>query len=526
MLAKFVRSLFRSRDDGDRGVDSPDGLRISPVSGAGEGAECTSAELLQRAAAMTQSGQLNAALEIYRACLQAYPQSLDACVGAAGVLVDLWSIDEAVAMYARALQIAPASSAIFSAWLFHRHYMTPVDAQQLSELHQRFGALMRKAIAPSRDNFTQTPDAERRLRIGYLSPNFSRHSVGYFIEPVIRCHDRRLFDVFCYYTHPMADDATARMRELADGWRDVAGDDDSAVERMIREDRIDILVDLAGHSKGNRLGVFARRPAPVQMTWLGYPDTTGLATVDWRITDGTADPEPDAGGLHSETLLRLDNCFLCYQPPLDAPPVAVRASGAAVIFSSFNNIAKLNDATIRIWGQILAGVPGSRLALKASSLNYPDTVDRVLEGFERCDIDPARVDVHGWIAGRRQHLELYGGIDIALDTFPYNGTTTSCEALWMGVPVVTLAGDVHMSRVGATILRCAGLDELVAHDAADYVNIAVALARDEVRRHSLRTGLRSRLLASPLLDHAGFSRGLEARCRSAWRAWCNRQRVA
>ena len=502
MLAKLFGNLFRPRD-----------------------AQPAGAEHLQRAEAMVKAGQLNAALEAYRAGMQADPQSLGACLGAAGTFADLWAMDEAVAMYERAHRLAPASGTIFSALLFHRHYLSPVDTRDLYDAHRRYGTLMREPVASPGNGYTQVPDRERRLRIGYLSPNFSRHSVGYFIEPVIRCHDRKRYEVLCYYSHPQADDATGRMRALADGWRDIAGIADDAVERMIRDDKIDILFDLAGHTKGNRLGVFARRPAPVQVTWLGYPDTTGHDAVAYRVTDGIADPAPAADQLHSESLLRIDDCFLCYQPPADAPAVSPRAPAAAIVFSSFNNIAKLNEETLRMWGKILAAVPGSRLALKASTLNFPDTVDRLLECCERAGIDPARVELRGWIAGRREHLELYGGIDIALDTYPYNGTTTTCEALWMGVPVITLAGEVHMSRVGATLMRCAGLADLVAGNAGEYVEKAVALARDAARRQALRAGLRARLLASPLLDHAGFTRKLEAHCRGAWGTWCERQRA-
>ena len=501
MLAKLFGNLFRPRD--------------------GAGGSC--AEFLQRAEAMVKAGQLNAALEVYRECMLAYPQSLDACLGAAGTLADLWAMDEAAAMYECAWQLAPASGVIYSALLFHRHYRSPVDTREMFRAHRRFGEMMRGAVPPAGDRFTQSPDAERRLRIGYVSPNFSRHSVGYFIEPVLRCHDRERYEVFCYYSHPQADDATARMRGLADGWRDIAGVADDAVERAIRDDKIDILFDLAGHTKGNRLGVFSRRAAPVQMTWLGYPDTSGLAGMDCRITDGTADPAPAAEERHTESLLRMADCFLCYQPPPDAPAATPREAAGAVVFSSFNNIAKLNDETLRLWAQILAAVPASRLALKASTLNYPDTVDRLLDSCERAGIDTARVELRGWIADRQQHLELYNEIDIALDTCPYNGTTTTCEALWMGVPVVTLAGEVHMSRVGATLLRSARLEDLVAHSSAEYVDIAVALAGNVARRHSLRAGLRARLQASPLLDHAGFTRQLEAHCRGAWGAWCERQ---
>ena len=516
VLTKFVGNLFRARGNGAPAAHGS--VEVTNI-------RATCEELLQRAGDEAQRGRLEAALGLYRACLHAHPRSLDACLGAAGVLVDLWSNEEAVAAYEQAREIAPGSGQIYSALLFHRHYLSPVDPARLFDLHRAYGTMMQKAWPGPAADYPQKPDPERRLRIGYVSPNLSRHSVGYFVEPLIRDHDRRGFEVFCYYNHALSDDATRRMREAADGWRDIAGSDDDAVARMVREDGIDILVDLAGHSKGNRLGVFARRSAPVQITWLGYPDTTGLAAIDFRITDETADPAPAAEQRHTENLLRVDGSFLCYQPPADAPALRSREAGTPAVFASFNNIAKVNAETLRMWGRILAGVPGSRLVLKSSALNFPDTVDRVTDALERNGVDPSRVDLRGWLGERQQHLDAYGEIDIALDTFPYNGTTTTCEALWMGVPVITLAGPVHMACVGASLLHCAGLDELVAHDDAHYVNIAIELARDAAKRRTLRAELRTRLAASPLLDHAGFTRRLEAHCRHAWRAWCERQPV-
>ena len=272
------------------------------------------------------------------------------------------------------------------------------------------------------------------------------------------------------------------MREAADGWREVAAIDDDAVARMVREDRIDILIDLAGHSKGNRLGVFARRVAPVQLTWLGYPDTTGLAAIDSRITDHTADPAPAAELRHSERLLRIESGFLSYLPPADAPPVKPRAPGAAVVFSSFNSLAKVNAQSLRLWGRILAGVPGSRLVLKSSVLGFPDTVDRLLDAFERAGIDPAQVDLQGWISGRQQHLEAYHDVDIALDTFPYNGTTTTCEALWMGVPVVTQAGEVHMTGAAVTMRLPRRLQFGVPQNNRDETKLRQGLDQSVARR--------------------------------------------
>ena len=467
------------------------------------------AALVHEADWHAREGRLGNALARYRAALAADPAALDAQLGIGNVMVDLWMLADAVEAYERALALAPQSSAIRSAVLFHRHYAARIDAPALFEAHRQAGAqLMATAgavVAPQ-----PQAQAGRRLRIGYVSPNFSRHSVGYFIEPVIRHHNRAQFEIFCYYAHEKSDDTTARFRALADGWREIAGIDGAELDAMVRADGIDVLVDLAGHSKANRLAAFARKPAPVQITWLGYPDTTGLPTMDVRITDAIADPAPQADALNSERLVRIEGGMLCYQPPADAPPVGAHVNAASrVVFCSFNNIAKLTAGTVRSWCAILEAVPGSRLVLKSASLNFTETVDRVLESFEQFGIAAGRVEVRGWVARRDQHLRMYEDVDIALDTYPYNGTTTTCEALWMGVPVVTRAGDVHMSRVGASLLHAAGLDDLVARDANDYVETAVALAGDEARRRELRTILRHRLEESPLLDHAGFTRKLE-----------------
>jgi predicted O-linked N-acetylglucosamine transferase (SPINDLY family) len=467
--------------------------------------------LTQDADRHAREGRLHAALGAYRAALALDPAALDAQLGLGNVMVDLWMPGDAVAAYERALEIAPHSTGIRSAVLFHRHYAARVDAGKLFEAHRQAGAqLMAKAgnASPARPQLP--PLQGRRLRIGYVSPNFSRHSVGYFIEPVIRHHDREKFEIFCYYAHDKSDDTTARLRTRADHWRDIPQTDGAEFAQMVRADGIDVLVDLAGHSKSNRLAGFAHRPAPLQITWLGYPDTTGLPVMDARITDAIADPVPQSDAFNSERLLRIAGGFLCYQPPSDSPPVGVNINApSVVVFGSFNNIAKLTAGTLRLWCEILDAIPGSRLVLKSASLNFTETADRVIEAFEQFGIAGGRIDIRGWVARREQHLALYEGIDIALDTYPYNGTTTTCEALWMGVPVVTRAGDTHMSRVGASLLHAAGLDDLVTHDGTDYVETAVALAGDEARRRELRSILRQRLEQSTLLDHAGFTRRLE-----------------
>jgi len=519
MLAKFISAIFKpSRDTLSETANSALSGH-APFEVDGDAPE----DFGRRAEKLIKAGRVGTALECYRDWAQANPRADVPFIGMGNTLADLWSLDEAVAAYGKALELSPNSGKIFSALLFYSHYLAPADREHLFRLHRRFGDMMRSTRPPRGTSFESVPDPERRLRVGYVSPNFSRHSVGYFIEPVIEYHDRRRFEIYCYYAHRSSDETTRRIRNISDGWRDVAEASNDALEEMIRRDQIDILVDLAGHSKDNRLGVFARKAAPIQMTWLGYPDTTGLDTVDFRITDRVADPAPAAESVHTERLLRLDDVFLCYKPPQDSPPVTARARPASgVVFASFNSIAKVNKHLIEVWARILARVPGSRLILKSAALDYTDTVERVLECCETCGIEPERIELHGWIKDRRDHLSHYHDIDIALDTFPYNGTTTTCEALWMGVPVVSLAGDVHMSRVGATILRSAGLAELTAGNTRAYTDIAVALACDHGRRGALRASLRDMLRSSPLLDHAGFTAGLERAYRERWTAWCAR----
>jgi predicted O-linked N-acetylglucosamine transferase (SPINDLY family) len=366
------------------------------------------------------------------------------------------------------------------------------------------------------------PDPERRLRVGYVSPDFREHSVSAFLDPVIAGHDRRWFEVFCYAEVVRPDDTTARFRGLSDGWCSTLGMTDGAVAGRIRDDGIDILVDLAGHTAGNRLRVFAERPAPVQVTWLGYPNTTGLSAMDYRLSDAVADPAGEADALHSETLVRLANGFLCFAPPADAPEVGETPALATgqVTFGSFNNLAKVTPDVVEAWADILNRIPNSRLVLKSRPLADEKTRERYLEMFGAHGVDPGRVELCSWIASKSGHLGAYERLDIGLDPFPYNGTTTTCEALWMGVPVVTLGGDRHAGRVGASILARVGLAGLVAETKADYVEQAVALAGDLDRLSALRGGLRSRMEKSPLCDAGGFARDIEAAYREMWRRVC------
>jgi len=364
---------------------------------------------------------------------------------------------------------------------------------------------------PSNGSFGNDYCGDRRLRVGYLSPNFSTHSVAYFFEPVLAAHDKSVVEIFCYSDQHGGDATTDRLRGMADHWREIAGKTDSAVAAMIRQDAIDILVDLAGHTSGNRMTLLASRPAPVQITWLGYPDTTGLKTMDYRITDAIADPPGQTDQFHTEKLVRVPGGAWAYGAT-EAPEIGPlpATSNGFVTFGCFNNLPKVTPKALEIWAQILRRVPGSRLILKASGLSSRMGREYVGGHLLRCGIEPDRFELLGWLPTTVSHLQLYNRIDIALDTFPYNGTTTTCEALWMGVPVITLCGSTHVSRVGAALLTHANSADWIAADVQGYVEIAANLASRLTELAGIRGKLRDRLKASALCDGKRLAKELEA----------------
>jgi predicted O-linked N-acetylglucosamine transferase (SPINDLY family) len=367
-------------------------------------------------------------------------------------------------------------------------------------------------------------DAGRRLRVGYVSPDLRLHSVAYFIEPVLAHHDRGGFEVVCYQTNSASDAVTERLRGYVDGW--VAADrlSDQGLAERVRADAIDILVDLAGHTAGGRLLAFARRPAPVQASWLGYPTGTGLSAIGYRISDWEVDP---AGyeAYAAERPVRLPASYFCYRPLASAPEVGPLPSGevGAITFGSFNNFAKVSPSVLGMWARVLEAVPGSRLMIKAKSLADESVRGRLLERLAALGVGEARLILRGWQEEVGGQLALYNEVDIGLDTYPYNGATTTCEALWMGVPVVSLSGATHASRMGRSILKAAGLGEWVAETAQGYVAHAVRLAGERTQLAELRSTLRGRLRASALMDERGFTRNLEHAYRQMWRQWCGEQ---
>lgn len=461
-------------------------------------------------------GRLDDAIAAYAAALKINPRMVGTLNSLGSAYVGKGDFAEAERCYRRCLEMTPDDLRARSNLLMMLNYLPDADPVKVLEEHREWGRVAQSRIsqlAPLAPD--KTPG--RRLRVGYLSSDFREHSVASFIEPVLRHHDRSRFEVCCYSDLPRPDETTRRIMSIVDIWRDIHALPDADAARLIREDRIDILIDLAGHTGNNRLGIFAASPAPLQMTYLGYPNTTGLDAIDCRITDGMADP-PGEDVWFSEKLLRLEGCFLTYQPAADTPEVAPlpALANGYVTFGSFNNFSKINPRVLGVWADVLMQVPRSRLLLKCPALTDGALRTRLGAELESLGIGAERVELMGHTRTRQDHLALYAKVDIALDTFPYNGTTTTCEALWMGVPVVALAGAHHAGRVGASLLEAAGLEDWLADTAESFVRIAQARAADLEGLARVRAGLRTQLAASRLCDAAGFTRALETRLLEAW----------
>ncbi len=454
-----------------------------------------------------------AAIPLARA--RSWPEAM-ACVQAAGFVGSSARVRDRFDRMERLLGPHPA---ILTARLQRLLYAEGLSEDDIFRAHAAAGQALARVFPAWTTPWPHTLDPERPLRVGYVSQDFRDRSAGHFIEGIITGHTRSAFTPFCYHHTLSEDSLTARLRG-ASTWRDIRAADDEAVARTVREDRIDIFVDLTGHTGLGRLAPFAFRPAPVQITYMGYPHTTGLPTIDARIVDSFTDP-PGAERFATERLIRHDPCFLCYTPPTHAPPVAARSPfSTGVVFGSFNSAAKLTDRVLRLWARILREVPGSRLLLKAAAMDSPGAFEHVASALSEEGVDPSRCTLHGETKGLGEHLSAYAGIDIALDPFPYNGTTTTLEALWMGVPVVVLAGNSHRGRVGLSLLTNLGLSALVAANEEEYVGLAKALAGDATRRAALRDSLRAILRDSPICDKAGFVARLEAAYRALWVRFC------
>lgn len=531
------------------------------------------AHLLQLASAAEAAGRAEAAIEAYReairlapgspaayvnlaallgslarfeealpACQRAVelaPRSVAAQLNLASTLAELRRLDEAVACFAQALRLAPDDAALWNdladclvlagrvtealpllrqmsarnprdlaarrSLLFALNFVCESQAE-LSAEHQRFNAV----IEPSQGARRIVGSKLGRIRLGLVSGDLHRHSVAYFLAPILDRYDRARFHVTCYSTGRVVDPVTAWLRGRADVWRGAHGSTDEELAQQIRADEIDILMDLGGHTSSGRLLVFARRAAPVQVSFLGYPTTTGLTCMGYRISDRRVDP-PEAPAAGPEHVIRMPHSYFCYRPPAEAPapsrPPCLRTGH--VTFGSFNTLAKISDRVLTLWAAVLTAVPDARLLIKAQGLGIPAARQRMLTRCAAASIDTRRVDMMEWQKDVQSHLSCYAQVDIALDTFPYNGATTTCEALWMGVPVVSLAGETHASRMGLSILNSAGRGEWVVDDPGRFVAMCTALAGNPRGLAAERADSRKTLAASPLMDELAYVRAFE-----------------
>ena len=467
--------------------------------------------------ALYLDGQLDEAEAIFRRLLVDRPTDAELIGNLAGLLKDKARLDEAVALGRRAVAADPASMTVHSnlvyATSFHPAYGPGAVLAEARAFDAAHTAHLTAAARPHGND----PTPGRRLRVGYVSPDLRRHAVGQFMLPLVEHYDPAAIDVTLYGLSVAADDVTARLQQFA-RWRDLGGLSDAQAADAIRADGIDVLVDLSVHMGHNRLAIFARRPAPVQVTYLGYAGTTGLSAVDYRLSDPYLDPSPADDASYSERTVRLPRTYWCYRPmydvaAVDAPPCE---TAGVVTFGSLNNFCKVNDAVLAAWGDVLLAVPDSRLVLHGHDGDHRQWVAGAFAGR---GISPQRLAFVGLVP-TSQYLSVYNQVDVGLDPFPYNGGTTTFDALWMGVPVVSLAGDRAVGRAGRSILTNVGLPELVADDVGQYVRTAVGLANDRARLRALRQSMRERLIASPVMDAAAFARDVEAAFRQMWQAWC------
>jgi len=462
-------------------------------------------------------GRLAEAVQTFQKALQFQPDQPQVLNNLGAVLQNQGRLSEAVEAFRRAIALKPDFYGAYSNLLLSLHYLPDISAETLQAEHEQFGVLLVDNASIELETLA-TPSTLQsdRLRVGYLSPDFRQHPVAHFIRPILEQHDPKQIELFCYSNVAQPDAATTELRQLAHHWREIQTQSDEAVIAQIRADNLDILVDLAGHTAGNRLQVLAHKPAPIQLTYLGYPNITGLSTVDYRLTDAISEGIQNANGksqfLNSDLQLAcLPNGFLCYSPPSNAPKVneLPALQKGYVTFGSFNHLPKINQQVLETWSQILAQLPTARLLLKTIPLSDAGTKTLFEQRLVQAGLPLDRVDLVGYVSAQAEHLAMYHQVDIALDTFPYNGTTTTCEALWMGVPVVTLQGERHAGRVGSSLLSSVGQVGWIAETINTYVTLAINLSRNLEQLATLRTTLRSQVAESSLCDGVGFTRTLE-----------------
>ncbi|MHC4487747.1 MAG: O-linked N-acetylglucosamine transferase family protein [Planctomycetota bacterium] len=464
-------------------------------------------------------GRRSEEMEYRRKALEANPDNGVVLNNCGMHMVRMAQAQQGIEILRKAVEKAPGNPVVHSNFLLFMHYLSDTDRQSFLDEHKRW-ARIQGPTTLARTSYDNVPDPDRQLRIGYISPDFRKHSVAYFFEVLLDEQNRQAVETYGYSNTERPDEVTERLKLKFDHFQNIFGVSDKAVIEMIEKDKVDILVDLAGHTGNNRLPVLAHKPAPIQTSYLGYPDTSGMEQVDYRLTDELADP-PDSQQFYTEELVYLPDGFLCYKPPDHAPPVAPLPAlmNGYITFGSFNNNCKINPLIMSLWAEVLKLNDGSRLVLKFRGGDDKKLRDHYLHTFEQLGIHADRIDIHG-PKHRVEHLKLYNQIDIALDTYPYNGTTTTFEALWMGVPVISLVGQHHMSRVALTILTRFGMGFLAAPTPQEYVTRATALAAKRQNLVEMRSIMRRTIAGASLCNTNRFVKNVEAAYREMWHRWC------
>ena len=468
--------------------------------------------------ALRDADRLDEAEANYQKAISHKPDFTDGYLNLGNVRKDQGRLDDAIDAFRTALELDPKAAHIHSNIILTLNYHPKSDAQTIQKecayWNQRHAEPLKKSIRPN----TNHPDPERRLRIGYVSPCFREHVDSFFTIPLFANHNHRQFEIFNYADVASPDDLTERMRGYADVWRSTVGLTDQELANLVCGDQIDILVDLKMHTANNRLLMFARKPAPVQVSWLGYPGPTGLSTIDYRLTDPYLEPPGPSDSFPAEVVLRLPETFWCYDPLSDEPsvnPLPAAADGV-ITFGSLNNFCKVNDRCLHLWARVLQAVSPSRLLLLAPP-GYPR--EYVRDCLQQRGIAASRVEFVTR-QQRPEYLRLYHRVDLALDPVPCNGHTTSLDAFWMGVPTLTLVGNTAVGRAGWSQLCNLGLREFAAETPEQFVDLAIGLATDLPRVEEVRRTLRQRMRHSPLMDGPRFARHMEQAYRYMWHRWC------
>ncbi len=470
--------------------------------------------------AMFEQNRFKDAIEHYRHALKLKPDYAEAWDNLGGVLEVIGEFKPAIESCRQALKYKPDYNKAYSNLLYLLSYNVLCSPEQILEEHRNWNRIHGVKLKTHTFSHIKSTNSNKRLRIGYVSPDFRKHALSFFFEPILKNHNRNHVEVYCYSNVNKPDMVTERLKAMADEWCPTIEMSDYNVAQKIYDDKIDILIDLAGHTAKNRLLIFTYKPAPIQVTYLGYCNTSGLKSMDYWITDTILHPE-NTVELAVEKIFRLQRCWICYQPPTDAQIKIPETNANSIItFGSFNNLSKLSNKVIECWSLLLKEVSDSRLILK--TLQFADTFiqERILTQFAQHGINRNRLTL---LPNTPSYMAEYNKIDIALDTFPRTGGVTTADSLWMGVPVITMTGQRYIERQGASILNAIGLDELITSTPEEYITRAVTLAKDGIRRVELKSSLRARMIDSPLCDGRDLAQALENTYRKMWYTWCKQE---